>query len=736
MSAIPVSSNRGGKTLFENAFWIKTINDTGDVCPVFRYEFDCKKKVKSAVLNISALGVYQAHINGERVGDFVMAPGWTAYQERIQYQAYDVTDMLCENNEIRVYAGKGWFRGRLVEDRYRGCYGSTTAIIGQLDITYEDGEATQIVTSSVWESAESEIRFSEIYDGEVYDASYEPTDWTTTYNFKYSKAQLIPQEGEIVCEQEVISPKEFIITPKGEKVIDFGQNLTGYICFEIEAKMGEILSYRHAEVLDKEGNFYAENLRSAKAEIKYICKDGKQAYKPYFTFMGFRYICIDEMPEGVTADSFKAIVVHSDMERTGYFECSNEKVNKLYQNAVWGQKSNYFDVPTDCPQRDERLGWLGDTQVFTKAASYNFNVLKFFKKWLKDLTAEQQPDGSVPNFVPNVLASHYADAAAWGDAAVICPWQCYLTYGDKTILENQIESMKLWVDHIRSKGDEEYLWLASQPFGDWLALDGEGINRRKGGTREEFVGSAYFAYSTGLLVKALKALDMDSTEYEELHKNIVVRFCEYFTEYKTQTECILALCFDLTDDRKKTAETLVKYIEKAGNLMQTGFVGTPLLLYALSENGYSELAYTLLLQEKYPSWLFSVNRGATTIWEHWNSIDENGEMGDPSMNSFNHYAYGAVISWMYDTIAGIKPDEDKPGFEHIILSPMADRRLGYAKASLKTKFGVIKSGWTLEDEKLIYECDIPRNATFIYGDKRIELEPGIHKIELLSNKEC
>lgn len=717
--------------MFENSFWIKTIVDTKEVCPVFKYNFLCDKKIKKAILNISALGVYEAVINGVRVGNFVMAPGWTAYQNRIQYQSYDVTNILKNDNEIRVYAGKGWYRGRLVEWSFCDCYGGVTAIIGQLDIEFEDGTSEQIVTSSAWQCAKSQILFSEIYDGEIYDARIEPNEWNYCYNYKYSKQQLIPQEGEIVCEQETLLPVAMFKTPKGETVIDFGQNMTGYISFDIIAKSGERLVYRHAEVLDKEGNFYTENLRSAKQKIEYICKEGKQSYKPHFTFMGFRYICIDEMPEGVTKENFKAIVVHSDMKRTGYFTCSNEKVNKLYSNVIWGQKDNYLDVPTDCPQRDERLGWTGDAQVFVKTASYNFDVAKFFKKWLRDLKAEQLPTGSVPNIVPNVLNTHYADCSAWGDAAVICPWQIYLTYGDIEILEEQAESMKAWVDYVRTLGDEEYLWLGHKEFGDWLALDGDEDRKYMGASRDEFISSAFFAYSARILAKALKVLNRSEyREYEKLHKNIIDKFRNTYPEYYTQTECVLALCFNIAEDKEKTAKKLADLIIGAGNVLQTGFVGTPYLLYALSENGYSELAYTLLLQEKYPSWLFSVNMGATTVWEHWDSINENGEMWATNMNSFNHYSYGAVASWMYETVAGIRVDEEKPGFEHIILQPIADRRLDYANASVETKYGTITSGWRYENEKLIYECEIPKPATFIYSGNKRELMPGKHLIEL------
>ncbi len=714
--------------MFENSFWIKATRNTGEVCPVFKHEFCCKKEVKSAVLNISALGVYEAQINGSRVGDFVMAPGWTAYQERIQYQTYDVTDMLKDDNTIKVYLGKGWYSGRLVIYGYSECYGGVNALIAELNIEYQDGTTEQIVSNgSSWQYTKSGILSSEIYDGEVYDAAAEETDWKPAYNYKYSKQQLIPQEGEIVCEHEILKPVAMFTTPKGERVIDFGQNITGYVSFEIDAKIGEKLSYRHSEVLDKDGNFYTENLRTAKARIEYVCKDGIQSYKPHFTFMGFQYICLDEIPEGVTADNFKAIVVHSKMERTGYFECSNEKVNKLFENVIWGQKGNFLDIPTDCPQRDERLGWTGDAQIFIKTASYNFNVLKFFKKWLGDLKAEQMPDGSVTNIVPNVFNIHYTNGAGYSDAAVICPWQMYLTYNDTDILKNHIDSMKAWVDYVRRLGTEEYLWQGIGEFGDHLALNKSGIN-----TRDEFISTAFYAYSTELVVKALKVLgDNEYKKYEELHANIVEKFCECFDDYYTQTECVLALQFGLTKDVKKTAAKLVDFIKKADDTMETGFIGTPYLLYTLSDNGYADIAYDLLLREEYPSWLFSVNMGATTIWEHWDSLNDKGEMWSPQMNSFNHYAYGSVASWMYEVICGIRPDEEKPGFEHIILNPIPSKRLEWAKATINTKYGEVTSGWHYEGDNVIFECDIPVTATLIIKDKKTELTAGKHKIVIM-----
>lgn len=710
--------------MFENAVWVKPREDYGDICPIFIKEFECTEKAEKAMLNITAMGVYEAYLNGERVGDFVMAPGWTAYEQRHLYQSYDVTELIKNKNVLTVTVGKGWYRGRLVEYGFKDSYGGISALIAQLDISYSNGKTESIVTNTDWEESKSGILFSEIYDGEIYDAGYMTEERRNVYKYHFTKNLLLPQESEHVTEHERISPIAVLKTPKGETVVDFGQNLTGYAEFSVNAKKGDIVSYSHAEILDKDGNFYTENLRSAKQHIKYICRDGQQTYKPHHTFMGFRYIRIEEMPETMNPKDFTAISVHTDMRRTGHFSCSNEKINKLYKNVIWGQKSNFLDVPTDCPQRDERLGWTGDAQVFVKTASYNFDVQRFFKKWLRDLKAEQQPGGSVPYIVPNLLGEQCS--AGWGDASVICPWQIYLTYGDKEVLEEQLDSMTAWVEYMHGAGTEEYLWVGDGHFGDWLGLDAAD-GEYKGSSRDDFIASAFFAYSTELLVKTLKVLNRESLKYEKLYENIVKAFRKNFGECRTQTECALALCFGLAENKEKTAEQLTELVHSAGDSLQTGFIGTPYILEALSKNGYAELAYTLLFREEYPSWLFSVNMGATTIWEHWDGMHADGSFWSKNMNSFNHYAYGAVASWMYETIAGINTDENAPGFEHIILTPTADKRLDWAEASIDTRFGTVCSKWKREGNKICYEFDIPKPATLILDGKPLEIEPGKHK---------
>jgi alpha-L-rhamnosidase len=711
-----------------SASWISA--GLGDVCPVFKKKIECKRGVQNADLFITAFGVYEAELNGRRVGAFFMAPGWTSYHKRLQYQQYDVTDLLKKSSELRVTLGKGWCVGRIAWGEKPGDWGNETALLACLRIRYDNGDEELIPTDATWEWAESPVRFSEIYDGETYDARVIPADWKPAMLVQRGKEVLLPQEGEIVCPQEVLRPVGMLTTPKGETVLDFGQNLTGYVRFTVCGEAGDEVRLSHAEVLDHDGNFYTENLRSAKNEIRYLCGGGEETYHPHFCFQGFRYVRIDCWPGNPKVEDFQAVVVHSQLERTGEFECSNPLLNQLYRNIIWGQKGNFLDVPTDCPQRDERLGWTGDAEVFARAASYNFNVLRFFKKWLHDLQADQLENGGVPHVIPNVIDGH--GSAAWGDAAVICPWQMYLTYGDRTVLEDQFESMRRWVEYIRSQGTEEALWNTGEHFGDWLGLDAQ-EGSYKGSTSEPLIATAYFAYSTSLLVKAGKALGRDMSEYEALYGRIVEAFRREFIQggkmaCDTQTAHVLALYFNLAAPEQKPAlaARLAQLVHEHGDTLTTGFVGTPYLLYALADNGYLDLAYTLLLQEKFPSWLFSVRMGATTIWEHWDGVKEDGSMWSKDMNSFNHYAYGAVADFLYSAVAGINPDETQPGYRHILLRPRPDNRLEYARASLKTAYGTVCSGWKRQDGGYVFDFDIPEGctATLSLGDEERPIGPG------------
>lgn len=697
---------------------------------VYLKNFRCAAKAEKAILKITALGVYEAKLNGERVGDFILAPGWTSYLNRLQVQSYDVTNLLKTENSLEVTVGQGW---RAIANKRDGSdflgY-RDTALIAELTIVYADGTAESIVTDSSWTARESKLRYTNIYDGDIYDATFKAGSARHCICVDLEKDMLIPQEGEKIVEQERMPALQVIKTPAGETVIDFGQNMTGYVEFRIKGTPGVQATISHGETLDRDGNFYNANYRSADAQIKFTCDGEEHTYKSALTFFGFRYIRLENWPDEVKKENFTAIVVHSDICRTGYFECSDETVNKLFKNIIWGQKSNFLDVPTDCPQRNERLGWTGDAQVFVRTASLNFDVERFFKKWLHDLAADQGRDGCVPHVIPNIF-DDMGGSSAWSDAAVICPWEIYRTYGDKKILEDQFDSMKAWIDWMRERSENGRRSGGSH-FGDWLGLDSpEGSY--KGSTPDDLIATAYYKYSTELFIKAAHALGRDVAEYENIPAEAAKAFRREYMENgrvknATQTACVLALYFDITDDRAATATQLNELVKRAGHL-ETGFVGTPYLLHALSDNGYAETAYDLLLRREYPSWLYPISKGATTVWEHWDGIKPDGTMWSTDMNSFNHYAYGAVADWMYGAAAGINSDPDRPGFEHIIFRPVTDRRLDFAKASIDTRRGTVASEWRRENGRIKYIFTVPEGccASVIIGGEKHEVGVGTHE---------
>ncbi len=708
------------------AKWIKPKEDMGEIIPLFRTDFRLDREVAEASLSVTSLGVYEARLNGRRVGEYVLAPGWTSYRHRLQYQEYDVTKLLSGDNQLQIYVGPGWYRSRMQGEVQKELRKEPAGLLAQLEIAFADGERAVIATDGGWQAAESEIRFCDIYDGEVCDACVIPV-WNKDVEVFEGPAagRLIPQEGEEIRERETILPMELFTAPNGEIIVDFGQEITGYVEISVEARRGDVVDLSFAEMLDKDGNFYNENYRSAKAQYRYICHEGRQTYHPRLTFYGFRYVRINEFPGGscrAAVEDFRAIAVYSNMRRTGYLRCSNPKLNRLFDNVVWGQKGNFLDVPTDCPQRDERLGWTGDAQVFVRAACLNFDVEKFYRKWLADLAANQREDGCVGRVVPD-LFQKAQPSAAWGDAAVICPWTVYQAYGDKGILRNQFPSMKKWVDYITSHTRERYLWIGGEHYGDWLGLDAP-AGSYKGSSRDDLIASAYYAYSTELLIKAGEALGQNMSEYRKLYENIVTAFRKRFPSFQTQTECALAVHFRLAEDCQAVADQLACLIEDAGTKLQTGFVGTPYLLHALSGHRHVDLAYSLLLREAYPSWLYPVTKGATTIWEHWDGVMEDGEFWSKDMNSFNHYAYGAVADWVYCVAAGIQTIEGHPGYGKVRIAPMPDYRLDWLSASLDTRHGRISSQWKKEGEWWRYEVETCVDAEIVIDGERQEVRAG------------
>ncbi|WP_128657773.1 alpha-L-rhamnosidase, partial [Paenibacillus sp. 598K] len=552
-----------------------------------------------------------------------------------------------------------------------------------------------------------------------HEPGFDASRWLAAQTLEHGYDTLIAQQGEPTRIVEELRPQALLTSPRGETIVDMGQNMVGWMRFAAELEAGDTITLQHAEVLDADGNFYTGNLRTARQTVTYIAKgEGTETYEPCFSFQGFRYVKVEGLPAEGLLERLTGCVVHTDMKPTGTFECSDAMVNQLQRNIVWGQRGNFVDVPTDCPQRDERLGWTGDAQVFVRTAAYNYNVAPFFAKWLQDVAADQQPDGSVPHVVPDIPGVGYG-SSAWGDAAVICPWTIYQCYGDRRILEVQYTSMKAWVDYIRAQGEQEYLWNTGFHYGDWLALDGK-ADSSLGATPTDLIATAFYAYSTELLARTAETLGYsdDAAAYQELHRRVVAAFRREFVTPSgrvaspTQTAYVLALMFDLLEegDRPRTAAMLAEHVRANGTHLTTGFVGTPYLCMALSRYGYTELAYDLVLQQEYPSWLYSVSQGATTIWEHWDSIKPDGSFWSDGMNSFNHYAYGSIGDWLYRIAAGI--DLQEPGYKTIRLQPQWTERLTWVRATLDTMYGELVSAWRREaDGSISLEVSVPVNTT-------------------------
>lgn len=626
--------------------------------------------------------------------------------------------MLSERSEIIVGVGNGWYSSRGgFPDTIDGMYGTHPALIAALEIVYKSGEKEAVYTDESWQTAKSECLFTGIYDGEITDARITPDFSTTAHVFDYDKSVLIPMDGIPTREIEYVVPRSVFTTPKGECVIDFGQEVTGNIEFTLTAKGGERVEIKCAEVLDKDGNFYNANYRTARSEIVYTAKEGTQTYKAKYTFYGFRYIKLTDWPEEVRADNFRAIVMHSDMKRTGYFTCGHAKLNQLYSNVIWGQRDNFLDIPTDCPQRDERLGWTGDAQVFARAASINYDTEIFYRKWLRDMASEQFENGEMPHVIPDALRKNSTrNSTAWSDATCIIPWEVYTAFGDKKLLKENLPMMKKWHGYVKSRAGKKCLWQGDTHFGDWLGMDAP-AGSYTGSTDKDLIASAYFYLITTILAKACRVLGMNGDSYDRLAERIRKAFKkEYIKRGKltsdTQTAHVLTIHFGLVDDdeemKAKLGQRLVELIEGFGDRLQTGFVGTPYLLDALTEVGRHDKAYTLLLQERFPSWLFSVNQGATTIWEHWDSKNDKGEFWSTNMNSFNHYAYGACAAWFYRTILGIRPLE--PAYKTFEIRPIPSEKLGFAKASIETRSGLIRSEWSYVDGGIRYFFSIPEGT--------------------------
>lgn len=734
--------------------WITPDLET-DVHPLLRKEFTLTKKVKQARAYVTGLGIYELEINGSKVGDEFLMPGSHAYDFWVQYQTYDITNYLqIGENAVGSTLGNGWFKGRFgFDDGYHNLYGDRYYFICELRILFEDGSEKVISTDNTWKSHASNVLTSSIYDGEVIDARLLPQNWSIP-NFDDSKwtGTLIQNPKKATNLQERLSPPiviveerkavDIIITPKEEVVLDFGQIITGWVSFKSTLPAGKMIKLQYGEIL-QDGCFYRDNLRTAKAEFVYTSNGNEEIVRPHFTFYGFRYVKVVGI-EKINIDDFIACVVMSQMEETGRIETSNPYVNKLVENALWSQKGNFLDVPTDCPQRDERMGWTGDAQIFSGTACFNMYTPAFFRKYMQDLNFEQTLlDGSVPHIVPRIKLSHsdgFIDghgASPWGDAAVIIPWTLYMHYGDKELLSEHYPGMKAWVDYIIKQdkifGDKK-LWLTGFHFADWLALDNkEQPHSPLGATDSYYIASVFYYYSTSLLAKAAKVLSLaeDMEYYEEWAKEIRKAIqAEYFSPngrstINTQTALITALFFNLLplELEQRVGEDLLAKIKSNNMHLDTGFVGTPYICRALSKIGADDFAYRLLLNDDYPSWLYAIKMGATTIWERWNSVLPDGKISGSGMNSLNHYAYGSIVEWIYRDVCGLNPTEDFPGFKKVVICPHPNGRLKRAYAEVNTASGKYCSGWEiLADGSLTYQIEIPFDceAEIIFPDVSVE----------------
>ena len=717
--------------------WITPLRDEDKTkpqpAPMLRGTFDVDGKVLSARAYVTSLGLYELELNGRTVSDQVFTPGWTSYHHRLQYQTYDVTALLRRGeNALGAVLGDGWYRGYLAWGDRRNLYGDQLALLCQLKITYADGRVQLAGTDESWKSATGPLLFSDIYMGESYDARLERTGWSapgyddagwagvraTSY-----EGTLVAPEGPAVRRIEEIHPVKVLKTPAGETVVDMGQNMVGRVRLRVSGPAGTTVTLRHAEVLDREGNFYTANLRAAKQEVSYVLKGGgEEVYEPYFTFQGFRYVAVDGYPGPLVPDRVTGIVIHSDMPVTGHFETSNPLLNQLQHNIRWGQKGNFLDVPTDCPQRDERLGWTGDAQVFSRTAAFNMDVAGFFTKWLKDVALDQNEQGSVPFVVPDVLTEKgrfAGGSAAWADVATIVPWTMYLSYGDARILETQYPSMKTWVEYMRQQAGDSDLWNTGFHFGDWLAFASTASDYPGATTGKDLIATAFFAHSTDLLQRAATVLGRtaDAAEYQALLSAIKKAFVKEFVTASgrvgenTQTAYALALQFDLLpeDLRADAARRLAEEVRSRGHLT-TGFVGASYLCPVLSRYGHLDVAYQLLNRKEYPSWLYPVTQGATTIWERWDGQKPDGTFQDAGMNSFNHYAYGAIGEWMYQVVAGIEIDPALPGYKHVLIQPQPGGGIQWVKARVDTGYGDVASSWALEGDRFSVSVAVPPNT--------------------------
>ncbi|WP_350001126.1 glycoside hydrolase family 78 protein [Pseudarthrobacter sp. WHRI 8279] len=711
--------------------------------PLLRRTFQLPRPVASARLYVTAHGLYEMEVNGNRIGKDAFSPGWTVYGERLRYYTYDVTDHLAQGgNAMGAWLADGWYRGRFgFNGGHRNLYGDNVALLAQLQVTHDDGSVTVVGTDGEWKASFGPILFTGLYEGEQYDARLLPAGWSRpefndgewhpVTEVHRDPATLVAPEGPPVrCTDEVRAVK-VTTSPSGKLILDFGQNLVGRLRVNVQGEAGRTVTVRHAEVL-QDGELYTRPLRGAAATDVYTLAGGApETWEPRFTIHGFRYAEISGWTGGNVAENVIARVYHTDMARTGWFECSDPDLNRLHENVRWSMKGNFVDIPTDCPQRDERLGWTGDLQVFAPTATFLYDCSGMLSSWLKDVAAEQAPDGTVPWYVPVIPGGEYwtpvRPGAVWGDVAVLTPWVLYERFNDAKVLADQYQSAKAWVDLLDSLAGRSHLWNTGFQLGDWLDPSAPPENPSEAKTDRHLVASAYFAWSARHLAKMAGVLGKsdDELRYLELARAASEAFAKEYIlpdgrmTSDAQTAYALAIVFDLfpnVEHRQLAGKRLAELVREAGNRIATGFAGTPVIADALTSVGELETAYDLLLEKECPSWLYSVGQGGTTIWERWDSLLPDGTVNPGEMTSFNHYALGAVADWMHRSVAGLAPLE--PGYRRILFRPQPGGGLSSASAAHETPYGRASISWKRDGSGHSVEIEVPTGTT-----ARVEL-PG------------
>ena len=686
-------------------------------CPYLRKSFMIENSIESANIYVTALGIYELYINGIRVGEDCFTPGWTDYTKRVYYKTYEVSSLLNHGeNTVGVILADGWYAGNIA-NRGQYYYGKKLRFKMQLEIAKSSGAVDVIATNNTWRASYGPIREADMQGGETYDARLKMNGWNTN-DFDDSQwkdvvvsdsitTPLQPYPSLGVRKTEEIKPVEIVKRNSGTYIVDMGQNFAGWVRLKVSGSKGDSIVLRYAEKLNEKGALYTRNLRTARATDTYVVRnDGSEVWEPRFTYHGFQFVEISGYSGELKKEDVIGVVVHSNLDISGDFDCSNPLVNKLFSNIVWSQRSNYFDVPTDCPQRDERMGWTGDAQVFMQTAAYNMNIAPFYTKWLVDITDGQYENGRFPSTAPRV---YKRVAAGWGDAGVLCPWTMYQWYGDKKVLHQYYPNMVRWINHIEERSPNYISTLGS--YGDWQNVESE--------TPINLIATAYFKHSVDVMIEIARVLDkqQDVSKYIELSGKIKQAFIDtFFIENdqlrdETQTSYLMALDFDLIpkDSESNVVGHLLNTIYASDTSLSTGILGTKLLLPILTKYGHIDLAYRLLLNEQYPSWGNQINNGATTIWERWNSYSSFQGFHEDSTNSLNHYAYGSVGEWFYKTIGGIQSLE--PGFKKVLIHPMPGGGLTFAKADYKSIRGMISSHWEIKEGKFYLVVEIPVNTT-------------------------